>query len=364
MKEGMKPHQRVLETFALGREPFKTFDPFLFCVHHLDKYPAGVDSLGPHPSTLTSRNIGMDFSNRDGWSMYHGSTVPGFPEHPHRGFETITVVQQGFVDHSDSIKCTARYGNGDTQWMTAGKGIQHAEMFPLLQKDNPNPLSLFQIWLNLPKASKMCDPFFSMFWDEATPRAGFDGEREDGTSASPSSLGKAVATARVVAGELNGVRPLAPPPNSWAADESNDVAVWIVDIPAGATVTLPPAKGGKATTRALYFVSGKKLSIDGGEATVDVRTGARVVSDVPLKLQSLEAPASVLVLQGKPINEPVVKHGPFVMNSREEILQCFDDFRRTQFGGWPWSKSDHCHPQDTPRHAIHPSGEKEFPPNK
>ena len=97
----------------------------------------------------------MDFAGADGWRMYHGSIVPGFPQHPHRGFETVTFVRQGFIDHSDSLGATARFGRGDVQWLTAGEGIVHCEMFPLLDREGPNPCELFQIWLNLPAADKM-----------------------------------------------------------------------------------------------------------------------------------------------------------------------------------------------------------------
>jgi redox-sensitive bicupin YhaK (pirin superfamily) len=143
--------------------PWDTLDPFLFCVYHADAYPRGNDFLGP-ASDLNGRNIGNDFELRDGWRMYHGHTVPGFPVHPHRGFETVTVVRRGIVDHSDSFGGAGRYGEGDIQWMTAGKGIQHAEMFPLLNSGEENPLELFQIWLNLPAAGKMVNPYYGMIW--------------------------------------------------------------------------------------------------------------------------------------------------------------------------------------------------------
>ena len=149
--------------------PWRTRDPFLFCVHHDDRYPKGNESLGPAAS-LAGRNLGQDFEVRDGWRMYHGEVVPGFPQHPHRGFETVTIVRNGLLDHSDSLGATARFGGGDVQWLTAGKGINHSEMFPLLKKDAPNPVELFQIWLNLPGAKKMVAPHFSMLWDDRIPR--------------------------------------------------------------------------------------------------------------------------------------------------------------------------------------------------
>ncbi len=133
--------------------------------------------------------------------MYHGDTVPGFPAHPHRGFETITIVRKGVIDHSDSLGATARYGHGDVQWLTAGRGIMHAEMFPLLNDNAPNPLELFQIWLNLPAESKMVSPHFTMMWSERVPEARFTDGAGRGT------------TVTVIAGALEGAAaPLAPPP--------------------------------------------------------------------------------------------------------------------------------------------------------
>src|SRR4051812_6845288 len=158
----------LLSLVKLGAPPWPTFDPFLFCVHHHDRYPAGNTELGPLAS-LAGRNLGEDFAGKDGWSMYHGEVVPGFPRHPHRGFETVTVTRRGYIDHSDSLGATARYGEGDVQWLTAGAGIAHAEMFPLLEQGAENPTELFQIWLNLPARSKFAKPYFSMFWDSRIP---------------------------------------------------------------------------------------------------------------------------------------------------------------------------------------------------
>src|SRR5262249_54156036 len=146
----------ILAIHPLGFQ-WPTVDPFLFCVHHDDAYPAGNEQLGPAAS-LAGRQMGQDFEPRDGWRMYHGQVVPGVPQHPHRGFETVTIVRRGLIDHSDSLGATARFGRGDVQWLTAGRGIVHAEMFPLLDRAQPNPLELFQIWLNLPRTDKMVPP--------------------------------------------------------------------------------------------------------------------------------------------------------------------------------------------------------------
>lgn len=105
----------ILDVRKLDRR-LPGIDPFIFGAYHLDLYPRGNGQLGPEPGLLKGRDIGMDFSGNDGFSMYHGDTVPGFPAHPHSGFETVTIVRKGLVDHADSLGATARYGEGDVQW--------------------------------------------------------------------------------------------------------------------------------------------------------------------------------------------------------------------------------------------------------
>jgi redox-sensitive bicupin YhaK (pirin superfamily) len=323
---------------------WETMDPFLFCVHHEDFYPKGNAKMGPDAS-LEGRDIGQDFMVKDGWRMYHGSTVPGFPGHPHRGFETITVVRKGMVDHSDSMGASGRYGDGDVQWMTAGKGLQHAEMFPLVSQDKDNPLELFQIWLNLPKANKFTQPHFKMLWSETIPIY----KHKD-------AQGKEVV-AEVIAGSLGSNSAPTPPPNSWAAQANHEVAIWNIEMEAGAEWTLPKAAAG--VNRTLYFFKGNELFIDGQKMAN--YHAAEVRGDVDLQLKSGSERSFILALQGKPISEPVVQHGPFVMNSREEIQQAFNDYQQTRFGGWPWPEMGPVHDRKLGRFAKHADGREEKP---
>ena len=328
----------VLSVLPLGF-PWQTFDPFLFCVHHDDAYPAGNDHFGPATS-LAGRSIGQDFAGKDGWRMYHGETVPGFPQHPHRGFETVTIVRRGLIDHSDSLGAAARFGRGDVQWLTAGKGIVHSEMFPLLSKSEGNPVELFQIWLNLPRANKMVNPYFSMQWDHTIPRH----EVRDDAGRSTQIT--------VIAGSIADTKPQAPPPDSWAARADADVAIWSIRMTAGATWTMPAARAG--TNRTLYFFRGEGARI--ADRSFKDKAGVRLRPEVPVTIVAGPDGAELLLLQGRPIGEPVVQYGPFVMNTPREIEQAFADYRRTQFGGWPWPKDDPVHGHEDVRFARHADG--------
>jgi len=322
--------------------PWETSDPFLFCMYHNDRYPAGNEKLGP-AATLSGRNIGQDFEGKDGWRMYHGDVVPGFPQHPHRGFETVTIMRHGFVDHSDSLGATARFGPGDVQWLTAGKGIVHSEMFPLLQSDRPNPLELFQIWLNLPSADKMVDPHFGMLWDQAVPRVTFrDAEGR------PTEV-------ILVAGHIGDVHAPPPPPKSWAAHPDTDVAIWTIRMAPDARFTIPPAAF--TSSRALYFFGGTKMHV--GEHSIQRNSRVVVRPEVEIHLHNGHDEGELLLLQGRPIGEPVVQYGPFVMNSRSGIQQAFDDYHRTGFGGWPWASDGPVLARSIGRYAKHADGREE-----
>jgi len=336
----------VLETVPLTGSPWPTVDPFLFCVHHDDAYPKGNGNFGPDAS-LAGRELGADFAGVDGWRMYHGLEVPGFPQHPHRGFETVTYVRRGVIDHSDSLGAAARFGHGDTQWLTAGEGIVHSEMFPLLDDDGPNPAELFQIWLNLPAASKLADPHFSMLWARDLPVVVL----HDDTGAA--------ATVTVIAGAYGDHAPPAPPPDSWASHADADVAVWHFDLDPGAVATLPAARGGDTTARVLYVYEGE-VSIAPTTVVAPTAAVVRAAADAPLTAGP--SGAKVLVLQGRPIAEPVAQYGPFVMNSQEEVAQAFADYRATEFGGWPWPSDDPVHgPADRGRFARHADGREDAP---
>ncbi len=325
---------------------WETSDPFLFCVHHLDNYPAGNDQLGPAAS-LKGRNLGQDFTKKDGWRMYHGDVVPGFPAHPHRGFETVTIVLNGFVDHSDSHGASGRYGNGDVQWMTAGAGLQHSEMFPLLRKDEENPLELFQIWLNLPKNKKFATPFYIMLWDENIPVLTLSDDNNRKTEIT------------LIAGELENTKAPAPAPDSWAADPNNEVGIWIIKMEPHAQWIIPPAS--LEINRALYFYRGNEITIAG--INVKPYHSLDLLAEESIILKNSSQPAYLLLLQGKPINEPIVQHGPFVMNTAEEIHQAFSDYRKTAFGGWPWNRHDNVHAPEKPRFARYADGREILPGN-
>lgn len=299
----------IISAQALGFS-WPTVDPFLFCADHDDAYPAGNAHMGPDAS-LAGREMGQDFSRKDGWSMYHGQQVPEFPGHPHWGFETVTIVRKGLIDHSDSLGAAARFGGGDVQWLTAGRGIVHAEMFPLLHTD------------------------------------------AQGRSTDIAVIAGSLPTAQ------HSVQPLAPPPDSWAATSAGDVAIWTIKMQSGAHYTLPAAQV-QGTQRTVYFFKETSIAVDG--QALDQPAALQLRADVAVQLVNGDGPAELLLLQGRPMAEPVAQYGPFVMNSQAEVHQTIADYRATEFGGWPWPDNAPVHGREPARFARHPDGRLDAPP--
>jgi hypothetical protein len=152
--------------------------------------------------------------------------------------------------------------------------------------------------------------------------------------------------------------PLAPPPDSWASQPESDLAIWTLRMEPNAHWTLPAASGA-GTRRSLYFFKGRSVALAGqpidGHAAIELR------ADAAVELVNGDEVSEFLVLQGRPIGEPVAQYGPFVMNTQAEIAQAMADYRRTQFGGWPWPDSAPVHGRDPARFARHPDGREERP---
>ncbi len=320
--------------------PWKAQDPFLFCTYHKDEYPKGNEKLGLDAEQLKGRSIGQDFNLKNGFRMYHGSMVPGFPYHPHRGFETITVAVKGAVDHSDSYGGAGRFKNGDVQWMTAGKGIQHSEMFPMLNSDKDNPFELFQIWLNLPKKSKFVEPHYKMIWKESIPVIQVKDSNDK------------VTEINLIAGTLNEIKAPDPAPDSWAADSKNEVAVYTIKMEAGSTWTI--SNTAESVHRNLYFYKGNTITI--ANQTIKDQSLITLNSKDETTIINGSEDAFLLLLQGKPIEEKVIQYGPFVMNTEQEIRDTIADYQKTQFGGWPWPMKEQVWDKMKGRFALYADG--------
>lgn len=328
----------IISSGKIGfRLPVKS--PYIITAHHIDYYPKGNGKLAP-VEYLKERNIGNDFDLEAPWRMYYGDKIPGFPVHPHRGFETVTIVEQGFVDHTDSLGGAGRYGEGDVQWLTAGSGIQHCEMFPLVYENRKNTMELFQIWLNLPSKNKMVAPHYKMFWNEDIPivhEVDENGRKVD---------------IKIIAGKYGEISPLSPPPDSWAYDEKNNVSIWLITLAPEAVFTL---KAGSPTSgRIIYYYKGENVQVDG--VNFDSGSYVELVSDEKIIIKNGREQSKILLLGGEPINEPVSAHGPFVMNTEKELLEAYLDYEKTHFGGWKWKEGGPVNPPDAGRFAKYEDG--------
>jgi hypothetical protein len=201
----------------------------------------------------------------------------------------------------------------------------------------------------------MSAPHFTMFWSEDIPRRTL--QSDGGATTEIAVIAGRLRDDSDATGEEGDVQPLAPPPDSWAARDEADIAIWTLRMTAGARWTMPPARTG--TRRHLYLFKGGPVTVGGeavtGPAAIEVR------AEEPIELINGEHVSEFLLLQGRPIGEAVVQHGPFVMNTQAEIMQTFADYQRTQFGGWPWPDAAPVHGRDEARFARHPDGRRDGP---
>jgi len=233
----------------------------------------------------------------------------GVGEHPHRGFETVTIVYQGELEHRDSAGNGGRIGPGDVQWMTAASGIVHEEFHSEKFTRSGGRMEMMQLWVNLPAKDKMSPPRYQTLLDRDIPSVVLPGD---------------TGRLRVIAGEFAGQK--------GPAQTFTPINVWDLRVSAGKTATLSTPEG---HTTAVIPMHGRALlngAQTAGEAQIAIfdRTGGQFTIGV-------ETDATLLVLSGEPLNETVVGYGPFVMTSDREIAQAIRDYQSGRFGSLPGS---------------------------
>ena len=231
----------------------------------------------------------------------------GVGQHPHRGFETVTIVYEGEVEHRDSTGAGGTIGPGDVQWMTAASGILHQEFHSQAFTRDGGVLDMVQLWVNLPAKDKMGAPRYQTLLNADIPAV---------------ALPDGAGTVRVIAGDYEG--------HAGPARTFSPIDVWDLRLKAGHGTRLSLPEG---RTRALVVLHGA-VRVNGSEIARDAqmvmldRAGTGVLIDA-------DADSTLLLLGGEPLNEPIAGHGPFVMNTTAEIHQAIDDFNRGRFGRMP-----------------------------
>ena len=228
----------------------------------------------------------------------------GVGQHPHRGFETVTIVYDGEVEHRDSTGAGGTIGPGDVQWMTAAKGIIHEEFHSEAFARSGGALEMVQLWVNLPAKDKMTDAGYQTILDGDIPTL---------------PLADNAGSLRLIAGEFDGVK--------GPARTFTPIDVWDMRLKAGRSVTLDLHAG---RNTALVVLRGT-VRINGTEVAREGQLALFERDGTQLRLESSDD-AMVLLLSGEPIDEPIVGHGPFVMNTEQEIHQAFADYQSGQFG--------------------------------
>lgn len=260
---------RTLFSYAQGNR----FDPFLL-----------LDFAGPH--------------------YFAPATAPrGVEQHPHRGFETVTLVYQGELEHRDSTGSQGTIGAGDVQWMTAASGVVHEEFHSRRFTREGGTLEMVQLWVNLPAKDKMSQPGYQSIVASSVPHV---------------ELAPGLVTARIIAGELHG--------NKGPARTHSPINVWDLSWSAAAKIRLELAPGHNC----LVIVQSGESRLQG--ESIHTAELARMVPGTDHCDLEASAPCRLLILTGEPLGEPIAGQGPFVMNTRDEIRQAIQDYQSGQMG--------------------------------
>lgn len=259
---------------------------------------------------------GSDVSERSPFLMldYAAPTVfepttqrRGVGQHPHRGFETVTIVYAGEVEHRDSTGKGGVIGAGDVQWMTAGSGILHEEFHSTGYARSGGPFEMVQLWVNLPAKDKMAAPGYQAITADTIPEVALAGD---------------AGRVRVIAGAYDGAK--------GPANTFTPMNVWDVRLNAGKTIELPQPEG---WTVQVVVLAGT-VQVNGVAVLRETQMVTLATDGTGVSIEA-NSDAKLLLLAGEPIDEPVVGYGPFVMNSQQEIIQAIADFNGGKFGRMP-----------------------------
>jgi len=315
-------------------------DPFFLVTHHFDDYPPGNAQQAPPLPEIRRRTLGNDYDKRLGYRMYKGKVSPGFPLHTHWGYETITFVSEGYIDHFDSEGNCGRFGFGDVQWITASSRYRHDEMYPLAFTDRDNHQMVTQIFLNLPIEDKNKENEVNTVWEENVPKAKGEGW-----------------TATVIAGSFKGVGGISPNRLSWAKPEHHVNIVRIAMEP-GAEIVIEPSA---SKTRNLY-ITDVPASVFGKEYHFDTRLKIRPDAEVPVKMGNKTS--EVWLLEGYPIGEKQASFGPVILDSQEHVRKAMREISSTEEKEWTWKYVNQKQPLGTGRFFRDGSGREKFPAGK
>lgn len=258
------------------------------------------------PSNSLDREVSpflmLDYA---GPTFYPATDQPrGVGEHPHRGFETVTIVYQGRVAHRDSAGHSGVIGPGDVQWMTAASGVVHEERHEQAWAKQGGTLQAIQLWVNLPAADKMTGPRYQTLVREAIPVVPLQG---------------GAGSVRVIAGEFGGA--------TGPATTVTPMQLLDLRLPGQESTTVEFPAG---WNRALFVLSGQ-VTVNGSEPVTEAQLAIVSRSGAPILIEA-QADSMLLVMAGEPINEPIARYGPFVMNSQQELVQAMNDYRAGRMG--------------------------------